>query len=85
MFLWANSAALLLSAPAAHTAAHAAANAAAQASSGDVDRVFRFSDRGMMIGAAFLLALSFMFWVLWSFWREGRRERAGRGRRSLRL
>lgn len=77
----ANLPALLLGAPVAHAAAHVAAHAA----SGDVDRVFRFTDRGMMIGAAFLLALSFMLWVLWSFWREGRRERAGRGGKSLRL
>jgi hypothetical protein len=85
MLLWANSALLLLSTPAAHAAAHQAANAAAQAAGGSVDRVFRFTDRGMMIGAAFLSALSFMLWVLWSFWRESRRERAGRRGKSLRL
>jgi heme/copper-type cytochrome/quinol oxidase subunit 2 len=81
MALFTLPAALLLGAAVAHPAAHAAVPAA----TGDMDRIFHFTDRGLVLGTVFLLALSFMFWVLWSFWRESRRGRTASVHKSLRF
>jgi hypothetical protein len=53
--------------------AHAVSHAAVHTATGDVGRIFHFADHGVVIGAIFLLALSFMFWVLWNFWRDSHR------------
>lgn len=71
----------LLAAPVAHPATSAAAHAA----SGDMGRFFHFTDQGLALGVVFLPALCFMFWVLWSFWRESRRGRTVSVKQSLRF
>ena len=52
---------------------HAASRGAAHAANGDVDRILHFTDPGLAVGTIFLLATSFMLWVLWSFWRDSHR------------
>lgn len=46
---------------------------AVRAASSDIDRVLHFTDQGVILGTAMFLAVIFMLWVLWSFWRESRR------------
>ncbi|HEV2324583.1 MAG TPA: hypothetical protein VGS10_11595 [Terracidiphilus sp.] len=58
---------------AAAPAVQAASRGAAHAANGDVGRILHFTDRGLAVGTIFLLALSFMLWVLWNFWRDSHR------------
>jgi hypothetical protein len=55
--------------------------ASASATGSEIDRSPHFTEQGVMLGSALLVATFFMLWVLWSFWREGRSERSGSPRK----